>query len=132
MLYEPLWESILNWAKTGKDYLPIPKGTHPLTEHYGIFEAQIPDPIDPGTALNKSLLKLLNSYDQVFVAGEAKTHCVATSIKQILIHAPELAPKVTLIEDCMSPVPGFEQISDEIYLQASAVMKFTQSHSTIA
>jgi nicotinamidase-related amidase len=44
----------------------------------------------------------------VLVAGQAKSHCVAWTVADLLEAAPELAPSVYLLEDCTSPVvvPG--------------------------
>jgi nicotinamidase-related amidase len=54
---------------------------------------------------------LLN-FDAVVIAGQAKSHCVAWTIADLLdeIQAtdPKLAQKIYLLEDCSSPVvvPG--------------------------
>jgi nicotinamidase-related amidase len=51
-------------------------------------------------------------FDAVIIAGEAKSHCVAWTIADllddILGHDRRLAEKVYLLEDCTSPVvvPG--------------------------
>ena len=51
--------------------------------------------------------KLL-SYDKVIIAGQAKSHCVAWTIEDLLTEIkqkdPNLATKVYLLEDCTSPV----------------------------
>lgn len=130
-LFEPVAKAIFDWAKHKKDYLPMPKGTHPLTEHYGIFQAQIPINDEPNTLLNWDLIQKLNQYERIFIAGEAQSHCVATSIDQLLKYAPHVAKKVVILTDCMSPVPGFEHLADEIYLRANEVMSMTTSKESI-
>lgn len=118
-LYDDVLEAIHTWAvQTGKNYQALIKGTHPLTEHFGIFQAQIPIENAPETQLNKSLLNTLAAYDYIYLAGEARSHCVATSLKQVLVHAPELAKKIVIIEDCMSDVTGLGHLGEPIYAEA--------------
>jgi nicotinamidase-related amidase len=130
-LFEPVAQAIFDWAKNGKEYLPVSKGTHPLTEHYGIFQAQIPIANEPSTQLNIELIQKLDQYDRIFISGEAQSHCVATSIDQLLTHAPETARKMIILSDCMSPVPGFEHLADDIYRRANGLMKNMTSKDAI-
>ncbi|MDX2306511.1 MAG: nicotinamidase [Microscillaceae bacterium] len=117
-LDDKLMDALVNWTRRGKFYQAVTKGTYPLTEHFGIFMAQIPVADRPETQLNQGLIKTLESYQNVFVAGEAKSHCVATSIKQALDYAPGLANKMVIIEDCMSDVPNMGHLADPIYQEA--------------
>ena len=86
------------------------KGDNPLTEHYSMLGPEITEGPD-GTAIagkNDLLIEQLLLYDAVVVAGQAKSHCVAWTIDDLLRGAtardPELAAKVYLLEDCSSPV----------------------------
>ncbi|MCS6821543.1 MAG: nicotinamidase [Microscillaceae bacterium] len=116
---DTLFEALQKWAKqTGREYRAEIKGTNPLTEHFGIFMAQIPIPECPETQLNTQLIDALKQYENVFVAGEAKSHCVATSIKQAIDFAPELAQKMIIIEDCMTDVPNLGHLGEPIYTEA--------------
>lgn len=86
----------------------IAKGSNPWTEHYSAVMAEVPDPADPGTQLNRDLIDSLAGADQVFIAGEAGSHCVKATTEHIADHfAPGSLNKLVLITDCMSPVPGF-------------------------
>ncbi len=105
---------------TGRNHLTVIKGLNPFTEHFGIFEAQVPMGGDPDTQLNRQLLAQLDEYDNILVCGEARSHCVATSIRQILKYAPELIPRITLLTDCMSDVSGMGHLADPIYAEAAA------------
>ena len=110
----------------------IEKGLNPLTEHYSAIKPEIingPDnePIDQ---LNDYFLKLFNKYDIVIVAGQAKSHCVAYTVRdiiqQLLITNHELVRKIYVLEDCTSPVV----IPDVIdYTEFSDVLfnEFTQA-----
>lgn len=85
------------------------KGTNPWTEHYSAVMAEVPDPADPGTLFNTDLLLRLQGADRIYVAGEAASHCVKATCEHIVEAMPqESLQRLVLIEDCMSPVTGFE------------------------
>lgn len=115
-----LMEALQIWTKQGKEYQTAIKGTYPLTEHFGIFMAQIPSKNHPETQLNQNLIDNLMQYENVYLAGEAKSHCVATSLQQALDYAPNLAKKIIVIEDCMSDVPNMEHFGRPTYEEAKA------------
>lgn len=57
---------------------------------------------------NSSLIEKLINYDALFIAGQAKSHCVAWTIddllKEIKAMDSSLTEKIYILEDCMSPV----------------------------
>ncbi len=61
----------------------------------------------------------MSAFDAVIIAGQAKSHCVAWTIDDLLneIHAsdPALARNIYLLEDCTSPVviPGIVDYTDD-------------------
>ncbi|WP_291724510.1 isochorismatase family protein [Bernardetia sp.] len=135
-LDETLSEALQKWITINKEqgkykqYKAVTKGTYPLTEHFGIFQAQIPVSNRPETQLNQSLLDSLNQYENVYLAGQAKSHCVATSLKQILDNAPELAKKVIVLEDCMSDIPNMGHLGEPIYKRAKKMgVQFKKSNN---
>jgi nicotinamidase-related amidase len=132
-LYADVFEAIHTWAvQTGKNYQALIKGTHPLTEHFGIFQAQIPIAGAPETQLNKVLIDTLQAFDHIYLAGEARSHCVATSLQQVLTYAPELAKKMIIIEDCMSDVTGLGHLGEPIYAQARKQgLRFTKAAALV-
>ncbi len=90
------------------------KGDRPLTEHYSVLGPEVlqgPDNRPLGQKSDKFLQKLVQ-FDAIVIAGEAKSHCVAWTIddllSDILIQDAKLAQKVYLLEDCTTPVvvPG--------------------------
>jgi len=117
-IYPPLMDAIIRWTERGKFFQTVAKGTYPFTEHFGAFQAQIPDAQRPETQLNHGLIKTLETYQNVYLAGEARSHCVANSLKQVMNEAPSLAAKFIILEDSMSNVTGFETLADPIYSQA--------------
>lgn len=97
------------------------KGENPLTEHYSAVGPEIltgPDGAPLGEKSDKFLQKVLD-FDAVIIAGQAKSHCVAWTISDLLDQIREqdesLAEKVYLLEDCSSAVvvPGVVDYTDQ-------------------
>jgi nicotinamidase-related amidase len=90
------------------------KGNNPLTEHYSVLRPEVIDDHEgrPIAEENRPLIEALLRFDAVVVAGQAKSHCVAWTMEDLLVEIrrrePALARKVYLLEDCTSPVvvPG--------------------------
>ncbi|MGE5072642.1 MAG: isochorismatase [Anaerolineae bacterium] len=90
------------------------KGNRPFTEHYSVIGPEVTRG-PRGEVLgnhNARFLDTLKEMDAVLIAGQAKSHCVAWTISDLLddirLSDPSLANKVYLLEDCTSPVvvPG--------------------------
>ncbi len=90
------------------------KGNNPLTEHYSALGPEVLDgPFGEAIARkNGKFIQKLKDYDMVVIAGQAKSHCVAWTIADLLgdigEHDERLVERVYLLEDCTSPVvvPG--------------------------
>ncbi|GAB3565306.1 hypothetical protein GCM10027578_12400 [Spirosoma luteolum] len=118
-LHDTLLDALRHWTTArDRDYVAVQKGQYPLTEHFGIFRAQVPDPTVPETQLNTALIADLDRFDRICLMGEAKSHCVANSLRQLLDYAPALVPKLTLVTDCTSDVTGLGYLADSIYAEA--------------
>ncbi len=106
----PFDEALKNWSRTRfkkPDYQV--KGSNPFTEHYSVFRADVVDPSDHSTMLNTGLINLINSADEILIAGEARSHCVRNSIVDLIDEiGHENAMKFVILEDAMSDVPTFE------------------------
>jgi nicotinamidase-related amidase len=67
---------------------------------------------------DQRFIQQLQEYDRLIIAGQAKSHCVAWTVSDLLddikLADPELAKKVYLLEDCSSPVvvPGVVDHTD--------------------
>jgi nicotinamidase-related amidase len=105
-------------------YAPLdfqPKGDNPLTEHYSMLgpEVELDREGEPLGRRNHPLIERLLRYDAVVIAGQAKSHCVAWTIADLLgdsnVQERGLDEKVYLLEDCTSPVvvPGSVDFTDE-------------------
>lgn len=120
----PTYFAALNeWMHRNKKWVSfIDKGVNPFTEHFGIFRANVPVTTDSTTQPNQSIFTVLRKADEIVIVGEARTHCVANSLKQMLQIAPDLATKIFVVEDCMSNVGGlpddFYASVDKIYSDA--------------
>jgi len=90
----------------------ITKGENIWTEHYSAVRAEVPDPDDPTTDINKAFIDILQQADIIFIAGEALSHCVASTVRDISeILGDENISRLVLLEDTTSPVKGFEKLA---------------------
>ena len=97
------------------------KGSNPLTEHYSVVRPEVLDGPDGDRIAdpNDEFVKRLLGFDVVIVAGQAKSHCVAWTVHDLLTDIqerdPTLVEKVYLLEDCTSPVviPGVVDYTDQ-------------------
>ncbi len=97
------------------------KGEHPLTENYSVLSPEIlEDPHgQPIAEKNTIFLKKLLKFDKLIITGQAKSHCVAWTIADLLSEIsaedPSLARKIYLLEDCTSAVvvPGVVDFTDQ-------------------
>lgn len=86
------------------------KGGHPLTENYSVMAPEVLTRHDgqPLAQRNTQFLKTLLAADAVIIAGQAASHCVKSSIDDILSEIaavdPAMAKKIFLLTDCMSAV----------------------------
>jgi nicotinamidase-related amidase len=97
------------------------KGNQPLTENYSVLKPEIMRGLDDEEIVgkNRPFIQKLMSYDAVIIAGQAKSHCVAWTVADLLTEInridPSLAAKIDLLEDCTSTVviPGVIDYSDQ-------------------
>jgi len=97
------------------------KGENPFTEHYSVLGPEVtrdPNGRQLGEKNEKILHKLVEN-DAVIIAGQAKSHCVAWTISDLLddvmAYDRKLVEKVYILEDCTSPVvvPGVVDYTEE-------------------
>jgi nicotinamidase-related amidase len=111
-IHAVLKEAIDGWSrKTLKPVNVVFKGLNAATEHYSAVRAEVPDPTDEATALNAKLVRSLDAADRVIVAGEALSHCVAATVRDLdAARRGGAARKLTLPTDCPSPVTQVEAL----------------------
>lgn len=108
------------------------KGEQPFTENYSVIGPEVlTGPMDePLGARNPKFIQQLQEFDRLYIAGQAKSHCVAWTVADLLedIRAtdPALAQKVYLLEDCTSPVvvPG---VVDHTEAAEAAFQRFEEA-----
>jgi nicotinamidase-related amidase len=130
-------EALLEWSRsTGRSVEYVHKGRELLTEMYSAVRADVP--VTESTAFNEGLVRSLLFGDadddgtrksrRLIVAGQAMSHCVNYTVRDIVKYAEEeaaaagtaggdggrtgraaaAAATIYLVTDCASPVPGFE------------------------
>lgn len=112
------------------------KGTHAMTENYSVLAPEVRElgGKSVGT-FNAAFFKMLMEFDRVYVFGQAKSHCVLSTLKDMQAHIaqtdPKLMDKVWILEDATSPVPAppisplppaldFPRIADEAFEELKA------------
>ena len=101
-LFHSLVRGAQSWVKV--------KGGNPLTENYSVLRPEVLSRHDgaPLAQRNTKFLETLMSSDAVVIAGQAASHCVKSTIDdllgEIVATDPELARKVYVMTDCMSAV----------------------------
>jgi len=108
------------------------KGNHPLTEHYSVLRPEVTEDHEGRVLVpeNRALVDVLLELDAIVVAGQAKSHCVAWTLEDLLARIrerdPSLARKVYLLEDCASAVvvPGVIDYTDTA---AAAYRRFAEA-----
>lgn len=83
------------------------KGSIPQTENYSILEPEVKVPTHPLGGVNTAFLDMLGKYDLVYVAGQAKSHCVLSTMRSIMEYfaaQPQVISKLRFLMDCTSSV----------------------------
>ncbi|WP_028451519.1 hypothetical protein [Chitinilyticum aquatile] len=102
-----------NWSRSQlKTVNFVSKGMNPHTEHYSAIQAEVPDPHDPTTHPDTAWLAQLAQADTLLIAGEALSHCVASTVRDLAAQLPDRIDRFMLLTDCSSPVPGFEAFGE--------------------
>ena len=121
-VHPALFEALVNWENEYKVVDYVEKGSNVYTEHYSAIKADVSDPSDPSTQLNIRLVSALASADRVAVAGEAGSHCVANTVRDLAdsFGDDRLLSKIVLLQDAVSPVGGFEDYQNRFVSEMTA------------
>jgi len=114
--------SLNNWARERQEVVNyVTKGSNAMTEHYSAVQAEVPVPNDPSTMLNSRLITTLGDADIILIAGEALSHCVASTVRDIADNfGEENIKKLVLLTDCTSSVAGFEALGEKFVADMTA------------
>ena len=81
------------------------KGSIAKTEHYSIMEPEVKVRGEVQGDVNEAFLDELSTYDLIYVAGQAKSHCVLETVSSMMRHFPrETIQKMRVLNDAMSSV----------------------------
>lgn len=116
-----IWE---NSYKKNSEF--ILKSSNQCTEHYSAIQAEVPDPEDASTRTNFALIDKLKFSDKIIVAGEALSHCVSNTLRDLCVYIP--ANRITVLTDCTSNVSGYQDLGDKFIKEYTEKgMNFTTS-----
>ncbi len=103
----------------------LAKGSIRKTEHYSILEPEVKVPEERGGTLNEDFIGMVAAYDRVYIAGQAKSHCVletlASLVKAFSQRDPAQIGKWYVLTDCMSSV-----VHPEVDFEAIAAERFKE------
>ncbi|MBP1155371.1 MULTISPECIES: hypothetical protein [unclassified Paenibacillus] len=109
-----LYNSIIQHSrKNGFNPFVIEKGLDPISEMYGIVHPEY----NPMNLFDQRMISEFQKYDEVLFAGEAASHCVLTSVKQVLVLFDQetVKPRFTILTDCMSSIAGCETETSDTF-----------------
>jgi hypothetical protein len=70
-------------------------------------------PDNPETLLNVGFIKTLQDSDIILIAGEALSHCVRSTVQQILDNIGDShISKIHLLMDCSTSIPAIPNVVD--------------------
>jgi nicotinamidase/pyrazinamidase len=106
-------QALNDWSDaTGGSVEFVWKGQNLLTEMYSALEADVP--VSKETSFNEPLLESLLSTNRLLVCGQAMSHCVNYTLRDIVHRWPsDRRHEITLLTDCASAVPGFEAAAEQ-------------------
>jgi len=118
-IHPTLFKTLLEWEEKEFGFIDIlTKGSNYGTEHYSAVQADVPDATDPTTMLNLDfggIVRTLERADIVAFSGQALSHCVANSIRDIINNFNDASAikKMVLLKDTMTSVSGFEKLGQD-------------------
>jgi len=116
-------EALARWAKRNSQQVTfLWKGSNPKAEMYSAFKADVEVPGADETKLNKPVLDRIYRYNNIVICGEASSHCVLNSTKDMVEYFETLKgnkPKLFLLSDCQSPVGGYAKVAEQFFKDIS-------------
>jgi nicotinamidase-related amidase len=114
-VWAPLAEALQKWAfKRLRNVTWLLKGQNNRTEMYSALKAEVECDGDPAASLNTTLIETLANHQKVLCCGEAKSHCVNYTVRDLLSGWPKHRKQdIVLLSDACSSVPGFTEIGDQ-------------------
>ena len=101
---------------TGSKNEIVVKGDNPYTEMYGIISPEVND----DEFFSYKVIDAIAKYRKVYICGEAASHCVLESIKQVVEYfkgCKDVIENIIVLEDCMSPISGYEEETEKAFAE---------------
>ncbi|MBX3190755.1 MAG: nicotinamidase [Labilithrix sp.] len=125
------------------------KGTQAMTESYSVLAPEVRELGGKSVgSFNAAFFDMLMSFDRVYVFGQAKSHCVLSTLRDMQEHIarvdPKMIDKIYVLEDATSPVPpppidplppalDFPRLADRAFAElAAAGMHLVKTTDPIA
>ena len=121
-VFPELFAALQEWEQRFAFVDYVTKGSNLMTEHYSAVQADVPDPGDPATQINTRLIQTLQQADLIAIAGEARTHCLANTVRDIANNFGDdtFIKKLVLLTDASSDIPGFETHAQDFLKEMTA------------
>lgn len=113
-VYSRIYVAMKNWeVGQNKEVTYYNKGTDYRTEHYGAFAPEVEN---EDTTFDEGFFKenIENTNEKIVIVGQALSHCVGETVRQIIDNTERNLSDFTLMTDCTSAVPGFEEKAKEL------------------
>eukprot|EP01037_Dinobryon_pediforme_P018100 gene18101-18340_t len=110
-------EALQEWAvHSHRPVVYVTKGQNWKTEMLSALEAEIVDPLDYSTALNSELLSILRMSDKLIVCGQALSHAVNFTMRDLMKHWRGDMSQIVFLEDGSLYQDCFRLPRDQQYL----------------
>jgi len=119
----PLEDAILEWERVARQTCDkITKGSCRFVEHFSAVRAEVTYDQDPNTQLNTDFVQMLgHEADEVLISGEALSHCVANTFRDVANElGDDFVKKCVLLEDASSNVGNFESYGKKFVTEMKA------------
>ena len=114
------------------------KGSYIFAEHFSVFKAEVPDPSEPSTDVNMSLITELNKLDMLAWCGLAEDYCLMNSFIDFILQlsgndpttAKNIAKKMIFLEDgtaSVGAVPALKQTFHDFLSKWAVKVETTDS-----
>jgi len=98
-------------ASTGRSVVWVCKGQNLLSENYSALSAEVP--VSRATEFDNSLYQSLQLSNRLLICGQALSHCVNYTARDIVKKWPPAEmSKICILTNCASNVTGFESAGD--------------------
>lgn len=121
-LHYALADAVNNWARKefATPYI-VTKGSNIYTEHYSAVQAEVPDSSDDSTLFNAPFVEHVKDCDVLLIAGEALSHCVANTVRDMMkSFNAETIKKMVILSNATSSVTGFEKLGEDFLNEFAA------------